>query len=108
MVGIVKNTYGQKVSSKFQRKNTVNMHLKQREALVTGSGLRHRGMKYSVKDVRLFLAFLVGKSDGTSFKITFNLELVATGETGGKENGGKVGRGCKGRRTARGRKGSKR
>lgn len=47
--------------------------------LLMGPGLRHKGVGYDQRNVRLFLAFLVGKSCKASFGDTYSLDDV-TGE----------------------------
>lgn len=74
IVDVIEKTYGQPVSKKFHEENFVQVHLKQGQALILGSGCRHRGMRYSKRNVRLFIAFLVGKSSGASFGATYNVQ----------------------------------
>lgn len=44
--------------------------------LVVGPGCRHKGRGYDERNVRLFLAFLVGRSCAASFKSTYSLDDV--------------------------------
>lgn len=74
VVDVVEKTYGQPVSKDFEQKHFVKVHLKQGQALVMGSGLRHRGMSYCKRNVRLFIAFLAGRSGGASFGATYNVQ----------------------------------
>lgn len=106
VVGIVKQTNGQEVTKEFEKENILYVELKQGEALVLGSGLRHRGMKYSVRDVRLFLAFLVGKSNGASFESTYNVQHFKVKGKGGKKKTKITGMGLA-TRAARGREACK-
>lgn len=91
-VDIVRMTYGQAISDQFLKDNLVQVKLGPGQALIMGSGLRHRGMKYSVRNVRLFLAYLVGKSDGASFRSTYSVEASKKGRGRGKRKGKGKGR----------------
>lgn len=73
-VDVIAKTYGQPVSADFEKEHFVQIHLKQGQALIMGSGLRHRGMKYSRRNVRLFIAFLAGLSNGAFFGATYNIQ----------------------------------
>lgn len=74
VVDVIETTYGQPVSKAFEKENFVQVHLKQGQAIIMGSGLRHRVMKYSKRNVRLFIAFLAGRSSGASFGATYNVK----------------------------------
>jgi len=60
-VDILRRSYGEEVTRGMKRRR-FTVHLRQGEALIMGSGLRHRGTSYTQRNVRLFLAFLVGAS----------------------------------------------
>ena len=53
--------------------------LERGEALVMGPGLVHRGVGYTVRNSRLFLAFLGGASKTASFLNTYNVFNINTG-----------------------------
>lgn len=72
-IDVIEGTFGRPASRAFERENFVQIHLKQGQALIVGPGCRHRGCAYSERNVRLFLAFLVGRSNGASFSQTYNL-----------------------------------
>lgn len=48
------------------------------QCLVMGPGLRHKGVGYNKRNVRLFLAFMVGRSVGANFGHTYDLDDIAT------------------------------
>lgn len=50
--------------------------LKKGQCLCMGSGLLHRGVAYKSTNVRLFLAFLVGKSCEADFSHTYGLDDI--------------------------------
>lgn len=52
--------------------------LKRGSCLVMGPGLRHKGVGYDKRNVRLFVAFMVGKSLGASFGSTYDLDDKST------------------------------
>ena len=84
-VDIVRRSYGGTFTKGMKRlRHTV--HLRKGEALVLGSGLRHRGCRYTKRNVRLFLAFLVGRSEGASFEETYNVQDFSRGTR--KKHGG--------------------
>ena len=84
-VDIVRRSYGGEFTKGMKRlRRTV--HLRKGEALIMGSGLRHRGCKYTKRNVRLFLAFLVGKSEGASFEATYSVQDFSKGTR--KKRGG--------------------
>lgn len=82
----MRRSYGGTFTKGMKRlRHTV--HLRKGEALVLGSGLRHRGCMYTKRNVRLFLAFVVGRSDGASFEATYNVQDFSRGAR--KKHGGK-------------------
>lgn len=58
-----------------------------------GCGLRHRGMAYDRRNVRLFLVYVVGKSIGASFASTYNIQMFKKKESVGKRKGDRNGSG---------------
>lgn len=93
-VDIVRRSYGEEFTKRMKR-HRFTVHLEQGEALIMGSGLRHRGCKYTERNVRLFLAFLVGKSEGAPFVATYNVQDFSKKRKnrGGKRKGvAKVGK----------------
>lgn len=96
-VDIVRRSYGGPFTRR-SRRHRLTVHLRKGEALVMGSGLRHRGCKYTSRNVRLFLAFLVGLSNGASFGSTYSVQDFVRGT---KKKGGRK------RKTKKGGRGSK-
>lgn len=84
-VDIVRRSYGGAFTKRMKRLRCT-VHLRKGEALIMGSGLRHRGCRYTKRNVRLFLAFLVGKSEGASFEATYNVQDFSRGTK--KKRGG--------------------
>ncbi|CAM9157950.1 unnamed protein product [Ectocarpus sp. 13 AM-2016] len=72
-VDIVRRSYGGPFTKGMKRRR-LKVELQKGEALVMGSGLRHRGSSFTKRNVPLFLAFLVGKSEGASFETTHNVQ----------------------------------
>lgn len=105
IVDIIEDTYGQPVTPEFERQHFKQIRLKQGQGLIMGSGLRHRGMAYSKRNVRLFLAFLAGKSEGASFSATYNVQgFKKVANTKRSAGGG----GGKGQQTGNGKKAARR
>jgi len=79
-VHIIDGTFGGEDNDTLQ--DMVNKgHLKKivlerGELLIMGPGLRHKGIGYLKRNVRLFLAFLGGRSVGASFFDTYSLDDV--------------------------------
>ncbi|CAM9711400.1 unnamed protein product, partial [Ectocarpus sp. 6 AP-2014] len=96
-VDIVRRSYGGRFT-KGMKRHRMTVHLTQGQALIMGSGLRHRGCKYNERNVRLFLAFLVGRSICASFNSTYNVQDFSprTQNGGGGQGGGSKGGGSKG------------
>lgn len=83
---IIPKSYGGKdeeVERKTKAGEFLEVQLKRGEALVMGPGLVHRGTGYNVRNSRLFVAFLGGRSSVASFLNTYNVyNIVRGGEQG--------------------------
>ncbi|CAN0300057.1 unnamed protein product [Ectocarpus sp. 6 AP-2014] len=91
-VDIVRRSYGDRFTKRMKQHRTT-VHPTQGQALIMGSGLRQRGCKYNKRNVRLFLAFLVGKSRCASFNSTYSVQdFTPRTKNGGGSKGG-VGKG---------------
>lgn len=88
VVDVIEKTYGQQTSETFEKENFVQIRQKQGQALIMGSGLRHRGMKYTKRNVRLFIAFVAEKSSGALFGATYNVQTFVLSKLIGKKRKG--------------------
>lgn len=87
IVHIIPKSYGGKdeeVERKIKAGEFLEVHLKRGEALVMGPGLVHRGTGYNVRNSRLFVAFMGGRSSVASFLNTYNVYNIVTGEAESK------------------------
>lgn len=78
-VDIIPGTCGDEDNStleELESSKAKTIVLNKGQALVMGPGLRHRGLAYTEKNIRLFAAFLVGRSAGSSFENTYDVENV--------------------------------
>lgn len=80
-VHVIAGTFGLESNEKLEELvnngKVVKVFLRRGQCLVMGPGLRHKGVGYDKRNVRLFLAFLVGKSLGASFGSTYDLSDIA-------------------------------
>lgn len=82
VVHIIPGSYGGKddvVDDLIAAGKFTTIELERGEALVMGPGLVHRGVGYTARNSRLFLAFLGGLSKAASFLNTYNVFNISTG-----------------------------